>query len=233
MFKRSLISMAALAAASGFVFAAEPAAKPDGSNKSGSSPTTSAPAPTGESADGKGDMKSDDLKPGKSGEMKSGEAKSDVKSGEMKKGDTKQGDAKNDEAKSGDMKSGDTKSGDTKSGDTKSGEIKPGDVKPGDAKNAETKAGAKGDKAALSKVTPEQKTQVKTVFTKHRVEPAQINVSVNIGVAIPRETRLYSVPEDIVIIAPAYRDYRYFIIGDRVCIVDPDTFEIVDIIIIA
>ena len=124
------------------------------------------------------------------------------------------------------------KSGDMKSGDMKSGDMKSGDAKSGDMKDA-SKAGGKGDKAALSKVTPEQKTQVKTIFTKHRVEPATINISVNVGVAIPRETRLYSVPEDILVIAPAYRDYRYFIIGDRVCIVDPDTLEIIDIIVIA
>ena len=36
---------------------------------------------------------------------------------------------------------------------------------------------------------------------------------------------------DIVVIVPAYRRYQYFIVGERVCIVDPDTYEIVEIIV--
>jgi Protein of unknown function (DUF1236) len=257
MLKRSLISIAALAATSGLVFAADPSAQPGGSNKANPGPAAASPSNSelgGASGAGKVESgktgetmskgaTSDDMKSGdmKSGDMKSGDTK---KSGDMKAGDnapSKSGDMKSGEnSKSGDMKSGDKqgdmksgeKAGDMKSGDMKSGE-KAGDMKSGSGKNAETKGDSNRDKAALAKVTPEQKTQVKSVFTKHRVEPAKIGVSVNVGVAIPRETRLYSVPQDILVIAPAYREYRYFIVDDRVCIVDPDTFEIVDIIILA
>ena len=56
--------------------------------------------------------------------------------------------------------------------------------------------------------------------------------SINVGVAVPRTVKLYSVPEEVVILVPAYRSYRYFLIDDRICIVDPETFEIVDVIII-
>ena len=41
-------------------------------------------------------------------------------------------------------------------------------------------------------------------------------------------------PEDIVTIVPDYSGYMYFMIDDnRVAIVDPDTYEVVDIIVIA
>jgi Protein of unknown function (DUF1236) len=233
--KKYLISIAALAATSGLVWAAEPAQNPAGKGE-----TPAAAAPSGSTGAGSADIKSDrEPANGKAAEgMKpNGDAakSADPSGSNEKMGKSADGDEKSRASDKGDKasnKNADMKDGDKKPGDMKSGDMKSGDAKSGDMKDA-SKTGSKGDKAALSKVTPEQKTQVKTIFTKHRVEPATINISVNVGVAIPRETRLYSVPEDILVIAPAYRDYRYFIIGDRVCIVDPDTFEIIDIIVIA
>jgi hypothetical protein len=92
-----------------------------------------------------------------------------------------------------------------------------------------------GGKGSITGVTEEQRTRVKSVFIQHRVEPARgLNVSVNVGVALPRSVHLYPVPEDIVMIVPEYRGYEYILLEDnRVAIVDPDTFEVVDIIIIA
>lgn len=94
--------------------------------------------------------------------------------------------------------------------------------------------GKGGPKGSVANVTSEQRTKVKGIFTQHRVEPAHINVSVNIGVAIPRTVHLYPVPEDIVLIVPEYRGYEYVLLDDdRVAIIDPDTYEVVDIIVIA
>ena len=97
---------------------------------------------------------------------------------------------------------------------------------------------AKGDlsiRGSVANVTSEQKTRVKTVFSRHHVEPARnLNVSVNVGVALPRSVHLYPIPEEIVVIVPDYRGYNYIMLDDdRVAIVDPDTFEVVDIIVIA
>ena len=50
---------------------------------------------------------------------------------------------------------------------------------------------------------------------------------------MPRSVRLHTVPSDIIAIVPDYRAYEYFIYDNKVVIVDPDTFEIVDIIILA
>jgi len=95
--------------------------------------------------------------------------------------------------------------------------------------------GRGGSKGSIANVSGEQKTRVKSVFMQHRVEPARdLNVSVNVGVALPHSVHLYPVPEEIVTIVPEYRDYDYIMLDDnRVAIVDPDTFEIVDIIVIA
>ena len=95
--------------------------------------------------------------------------------------------------------------------------------------------GRSGGKGSVTGVTEEQRTRVKSVFIQHRVEPARgLNLSINVGVALPRSVHLYPVPEDIVTIVPEYRGYEYILLEDnRVAIVDPDTFEVVDIIVIA
>jgi hypothetical protein len=90
-------------------------------------------------------------------------------------------------------------------------------------------------RGSVANVTTEQKTRIRTVFSRHHVEPARnLNVSVNVGVRLPHSVHLYPVPEDIVLIVPDYRGYEYIMLDDnRVAIVDPDTFEVVDIIEIA
>ena len=61
-----------------------------------------------------------------------------------------------------------------------------------------------------------------------------MNVSVNVGVALPHTVHLYPVPEEVVAIVPAYRGYEYIMIDDsRIAIVDPSSFEVVDIIVVA
>lgn len=84
-------------------------------------------------------------------------------------------------------------------------------------------------------VTEEQRSRAKSVFVRHRDDAVvrDINISLNIGVVVPRSVRLHHVPADIIAIVPAYSDYEYFIYEDKVVIVDPASFEIVDIVIIA
>ena len=89
----------------------------------------------------------------------------------------------------------------------------------------------KGGKGGAN-LTQEQRTKVKSSFAKHRGKSANLNITVNVGVAVPRSVQLYAVPADIVVMVPEYRRYRYFVVDDRVCIVDPDTYEIVEIIIL-
>jgi hypothetical protein len=95
--------------------------------------------------------------------------------------------------------------------------------------------GRSGGRGSITNVTTEQKTRIRSVFTQHHVEPARnLNVAVNVGVRLPHSVHLYPVPQDVVEIVPEYRDYDYILLDDnRVAIIDPDTFEVVDIIILA
>jgi hypothetical protein len=77
----------------------------------------------------------------------------------------------------------------------------------------------------------DQRTRVQTVFKAHRGSArADVHVDARIGVAVPRTVTLIEMPEDVVALVPEWRQYRYILIGDEICIVDPDTFEIIDVI---
>jgi hypothetical protein len=41
---------------------------------------------------------------------------------------------------------------------------------------------------------------------------------------------LYPVPRDVIGFFPYYRDYSYFVVGEDICIVNPGTYEVVDVI---
>lgn len=134
---------------------------------------------------------------------------------------------KNDDAgKSGAQKSGD-KADNDKAGNKERGAT--------GASTGESGAATKPGKGSVAEVTTEQKTRARTAFEKHKVEPAKnINVNVSVGVVVPRTVHFYAVPSDIVEIVPVYRGYKYFMLDPvRIVIVDPDSYEVVDIIVIA
>jgi hypothetical protein len=106
-----------------------------------------------------------------------------------------------------------------------------GRASTGTSAGAEGRSGARG---SITDVTEEQRSRARGVFVRHRVEPAHdLGLSLNIGVALPRHVHLYAVPEDIVEIVPNYRGYEYIMLDDnRFAIVDPGTYEVVDIIVV-
>ncbi len=98
-------------------------------------------------------------------------------------------------------------------------------------------APAAGDKqgAGTVSINTEQRTRVQTVFAKRKGGPRAKNVTfaIQVGTVVPRNVTLVAVPQEVVVIVPQYRRYRYFIINDQICIVDPVTLSIIDIISIA
>jgi hypothetical protein len=94
---------------------------------------------------------------------------------------------------------------------------------------AQTKDGQRpGDRVEL---TQDQRTQVRERFSSHReARITNVNFSVNIGATVPRRVRSHTIPADIVAIVPQYRAYRYFIVDERIVIVHPTRYVIVDVI---
>ena len=51
-----------------------------------------------------------------------------------------------------------------------------------------------------------------------------------VGVHIPRRHRLHRLPTWVIDYAPLYRNYSYVWIEDTICIVDPETYVVVDVL---
>jgi hypothetical protein len=81
-------------------------------------------------------------------------------------------------------------------------------------------------------LSQDQRTQVRTRLSSHReARVTNVNFSINIGTRVPRDFRaVHVIPSDIVAIVPQYRGYRYFIYEERVVIIHPERYEIVEVI---
>jgi hypothetical protein len=90
----------------------------------------------------------------------------------------------------------------------------------------------KSGSANRVQLTEEKRTNVGQTLGKETNlnRATNVNVTVNIGTRLPRSVRLVALPASIIAIVPEYRTYRYVVINDQVCIVEPSTFEIVEVI---
>ncbi len=106
-------------------------------------------------------------------------------------------------------------------------------------RNEQMGAGGKADNhrattgqgaAGAAKLSHEQRTRITTIFHRHRVAPARLNISVRVGARVPTSVRFYPVPTEVIEIYPEWRGYDYVYVGEQILIVDPDTHEIVAIL---
>lgn len=102
-------------------------------------------------------------------------------------------------------------------------------TKPPQSKTGESAAPrATSPPVALSQ---EQRVRVRQSFSQQRPQRlTRVNFSISVGSRIPRTARLFPVPASVIAIVPAYQAYRYVYVDDRICIVDPVTFTIVEVI---
>ncbi|MBB3233401.1 DUF1236 domain-containing protein [Phyllobacterium endophyticum] len=123
--------------------------------------------------------------------------------------------------------------GTAKSGTTSTeGTAKSGTTAPSDD-TAKTTDQPSSETTGSINVTTEQQTEIKQVITETKAEPVRdVNFEVNVGVAVPRTIELQPLPPQIVKVVPRYEGYRYFVLADgRIVIVDPDSYEIVLVIV--
>jgi hypothetical protein len=96
------------------------------------------------------------------------------------------------------------------------------------ASGAEPKAGS----ANRVQLTEEKRTNVGQTFAKdgNLNRATNVTISINVGTRLPKSVRLVALPASIIGIVPEYRSYRYVVVNDQVCIVEPNTYEIIEII---
>jgi hypothetical protein len=81
-------------------------------------------------------------------------------------------------------------------------------------------------------LTEEKRTNIhQTILRERNVNRAtNVNFSINVGTRVPRSVRLEVLPAAVIQIVPEYRSYRYFVVDDQICIVEPSTYAIVEVI---
>ena len=99
----------------------------------------------------------------------------------------------------------------------------------GQDKSSTAKSEKSGDRVQLSE---QQRTSVQqTVLKEKNVNRVnQVNFSISVGTRVPRSVHLVALPATVISLVPQYRNYQYFVANDEICIVEPSTYEIVEVI---
>ena len=110
----------------------------------------------------------------------------------------------------------------------------------GAKQNAEKQSKDREGQKSAERPSPGERTQLseqqrstlhQTILKERNVNRASnVNISVSVGTRIPRSVRLAAIPASVLSLAPAYRSYRYVVVHDQILIVDPNTYEIVEIV---
>jgi hypothetical protein len=80
-------------------------------------------------------------------------------------------------------------------------------------------------------INDQQRTRLSQSFARVNVQPLNnVNFSVSVGAAIPRDVRLHPLPADVVEVVPQYRGYNFVMVRDEIVIVDPATYKIVTVL---
>ncbi len=80
------------------------------------------------------------------------------------------------------------------------------------------------------RLSENERVRLRDAFDVKRARVNHVTFDVHIGRRIPRHVRLFPVPYQVISFFPYYRSYSYFVVGEDICIVNPRTYEIVDVI---
>ena len=80
-------------------------------------------------------------------------------------------------------------------------------------------------------ITSEQRTQITRSFSSVHVAPAtNVNFAISTGTVVPASVEWHDLPVEVVRVVPAYRGYKYILVGNRIVIIEPGTRKIVTVI---
>ena len=80
---------------------------------------------------------------------------------------------------------------------------------------------------AVIEIAPPQRTMIKEYVVKEKVKPLTLKERVTVGVTLPADVELVSVPETW---GPSVTKYRYVYWDNRVVLVEPSSRRVVQII---
>jgi hypothetical protein len=86
---------------------------------------------------------------------------------------------------------------------------------------------AQGETIELS---PEVEASLQEHVTTANVTPATVDMELAAGATVPADVTLTPVPAEIITSAPELEGHEFFVVDDRIHVVDPETRQIVTII---
>lgn len=87
------------------------------------------------------------------------------------------------------------------------------------------------DVNASVNINDQQRTRISTSISHLNVQPLNnVNFSLSVGTAVPRDVRLQPLPAEVVEIVPQYRGYNFVLVKDEIVIVEPSSYKIVAVL---
>ena len=83
-------------------------------------------------------------------------------------------------------------------------------------------------------LTTEQRTTIRQTVLQGNNAPrvANVNFSINVGTVVPASVRVVALPPPLIEIYPSWRGYLYFIVGDRIVVLEPRSKRIVAVLVV-
>jgi Protein of unknown function (DUF1236) len=83
---------------------------------------------------------------------------------------------------------------------------------------------------ARMQLSGDNKERLHQAFNMDRARVHNVNFDFHVGRRIPRHIHLFTIPAAVFAFFPYYEGYSYFVVDDDICIVDPRTYVVVDVI---
>jgi hypothetical protein len=83
---------------------------------------------------------------------------------------------------------------------------------------------------ARARLSAEQRQRLHAAFDRRQARVSNVRFDFRIGHRVPRHLRLFPIPLEVITFTPHFRGYSYFVVDETICIVDPRTYVVVDVI---
>lgn len=106
------------------------------------------------------------------------------------------------------------------------------DLKQSTEMREQGETGVKGHLTPTVTLPAQQKERIRTTVIESGRAPRvdHINFTLRVGAPIPRTIHVVQVPQEIVAIYPQWSGFLYFVSGDEIVVVDPNSYAVVGVL---
>lgn len=95
------------------------------------------------------------------------------------------------------------------------------------------KTTGQGAAAGAARLSNEQRSQIAAIIQAQDAKPldaGEVNFAISVGTPVPRHLHFYSVPQRVAEVYPAWKGYRYILVGDQIVVIEPTDYVIVAVL---